>query len=312
MKPLHAFRTVLLLCGLAASMPGWANQPYCPSILLEGVPQTSERLRLICRDGYALGHSPSFKMSRWVVERLRADALYGDEPRDNSFQEDSALPSAERATLSDYRGSGCDRGHLAPAGDFTRDARLMTESFFLSNMVPQEPSHNRGVWMVLEKMTRQIAKKRGEVVVVSGPVIDSSSATPERSKQVAKVAVDVLKILGKDDIASVLSPRPNNKSSSLACHQRQTIGSGIPVPKALYKIVYDPRRGEGLAFVIPNVPEEELFSMAGVSDKRDRESVVKHFAIPISAAENKIGVNVLPSVPQDKKERISPSFFGVR
>jgi endonuclease G, mitochondrial len=70
--------------------------------------------------------------------------------------------------LSDYWGSGYDRGHLVPAGDMTRSELVMRESFLLSNMSPQVPAFNRGIWKVLEDKVRGLARRHKDIVVVTG------------------------------------------------------------------------------------------------------------------------------------------------
>ena len=93
-------------------------------------------------------------MAEELNRALVADA---DETRTNKFYADARLRSAERATLDDYKASGFDRGHLAPAGDMPT-AQAMAQSFSLANMVPQAPEHTRGAWAKsVEMATRKYA-----------------------------------------------------------------------------------------------------------------------------------------------------------
>jgi endonuclease G len=103
---------------------------------------------------------------------LTKKKMEGTLPRSNDFRADPDLPPGERAELQDYRGSGYDRGHMAPAASMKWDARAMSESFLLSNMAPQVgPGFNRGIWATLEDKVRQWTQERGELYVVAGPII---------------------------------------------------------------------------------------------------------------------------------------------
>jgi len=70
--------------------------------------------------------------------------------------------------LSDYKGSGYDRGHLAPAADMKYNSVAMSESFYMSNMSPQNPSFNRGIWKRLESLVRGWGEKFDIFVSTAG------------------------------------------------------------------------------------------------------------------------------------------------
>lgn len=146
---------------------------------LPRVPDLQTRLpRDLCYDAFAILHSGHTKTPVFAVERLTVAQLQdaADEQRTNRFFADARLPQAERATLEDYKGSGYDRGHMAPAADMPT-AQAMAQSFSLANMVPQAPENNRGVWADIEKATRQYVKRaKGPVYVYTGPVYGSSGA----------------------------------------------------------------------------------------------------------------------------------------
>lgn len=144
--------------------------------VLPRVPELTQRQpRDLCFDAFAVLHSGQSRTPIFAVERLTAAQLQdaADEVRTNRFFADARLPSAERATLDDYKGSGFDRGHMAPAADMPNPT-AMAQSFSLANMVPQAPDNNRGVWADLEKATRQyVMRARGPVYVFTGPVYGS-------------------------------------------------------------------------------------------------------------------------------------------
>ncbi len=152
--------------------------------------------RSLCYDAFAILHSGESKTPVYVAQKLnRASIADAGEKRTNRFFPDARLRSAERATLDDYKGSGFDRGHMAPAGDMPT-AQAMAQSFSLANMVPQAPEHNRGVWAKsVEAATRKYASRAtGDVYVITGPVYVPSIA---ESPSIGRGQVRVPKYLFK-------------------------------------------------------------------------------------------------------------------
>ena len=142
---------------------------------------------LLCRKGYLLSHDPARKTPVWVAEHLTRDrAQDRAAARSDNFRADADLAQGKRAELSDYRGSGYDRGHMAPAADMAWDQQAMSESFFLSNMVPQVGvGMNRGIWAELEKLVRGWVLERGELYVYSGPIYLAGDTETIGSNKVA-------------------------------------------------------------------------------------------------------------------------------
>ena len=179
----------------------------------------------ICRPGYALLHNRETKNPDWVVELLTREDLRGTAERKDNFKVEPEIPRGEnkRAELCNYKRSGFDRGHQAPAADFKRDQELMDDSFYLSNMAPQVgPSFNRGIWARLEERVRDLVRSRKRLYVITGPVYDAPD-------------------LGGPD-----------KEFIWGTCERRDDRSGVAVPDGFYKIVYDPRRQRALAFLFPN------------------------------------------------------------
>jgi endonuclease G len=126
--------------------------------------------QLIIREGYTLLHDGNKKVPLWVSYHLTKEDLQGTAGRTDDFRPDPEIPVGHRAELSDYKGSGYDRGHMAPAGDMNRSKKVMSESFYLSNMCPQEPTLNRNKWRILEEKARNFTLAKGESWIITGPV----------------------------------------------------------------------------------------------------------------------------------------------
>lgn len=120
---------------------------------------------------YSLSYLEEHEQAEWVHYKLNIEMLKGKTPRKNSFKSDK-LVSTKSAALSDYKNSGYDRGHLAPAGDMKLSKVSMSESFYMSNMSPQKASFNRGIWNTLENQVRLRAKK-SELYISTGGVLNS-------------------------------------------------------------------------------------------------------------------------------------------
>ena len=135
--------------------------------------------RELCFSSFAILYSGQRKTPVLVAERLNRQTLIAAQSiaRTDSFYEEARLPASERAGLDDYRGSGFDRGHMAPAGDMPDD-QAMAQSFSLANMIPQAPQANRGAWNKIEQDTRKyVMRAKGDVYVVSGPVYSDHPQT---------------------------------------------------------------------------------------------------------------------------------------
>ena len=119
---------------------------------------------------YSLSYVEEHEQSQWVAYELIAENAKGGTKRTNSFRKDPSVSTAS-ASADDYKNSGYDRGHLAPAGDMAFSELAMRESFYMSNMSPQDPSFNRGIWKKLEEQVRTWAGENKSIYVVTGPVL---------------------------------------------------------------------------------------------------------------------------------------------
>lgn len=126
--------------------------------------------------GYTLFYNEKHEQASWVAYELTASKTKKVVERSNNFRPDNAVITGS-ATNKDYQCSGYDRGHLAPAADMSWSSKSMEESFFYSNMSPQVPGFNRGIWKRLEEQVRQWAKVNQDIYVVTGPVLENDLST---------------------------------------------------------------------------------------------------------------------------------------
>ncbi len=175
---MKAIRKDLLLAQLLTHFSAFALFDQCKELFPnQQIPTSPQAGRDLCFDGFAIYYSPQDKKPIYTVEKLHHKQFLAPHPkRTNQFYEEARLPFAERAQLSDYRGSGFDRGHNAPAGDMHTD-QSMTQSFSLANMMPQARQNNQGIWSKnVEEPTRQYVKRAsGDVYVYTGSVGKSGS-----------------------------------------------------------------------------------------------------------------------------------------
>ncbi|MEC4749020.1 DNA/RNA non-specific endonuclease [Methylomicrobium sp. Wu6] len=121
---------------------------------------------------YVLGYSYYFRQAKWAMEIVDSSMMTLE--RADNFRPDFRIPEMFRADLADYEESGFDRGHLVASANQNEVAIQNSETFLLSNMAPQKPQFNRGIWKQLETAVRKLDAKEDiyETYVISGPIFD--------------------------------------------------------------------------------------------------------------------------------------------
>ena len=168
----------LLLVLLFAPLLAFADiNQQCPQFTVNGTPQYVKQPgdQELCKTNYAVIHRCSVKAPVAVFEHLTIAAMTGPAKRKDDFRPDPQVLPQCQATLADYAtvGKTHDRGHMAPAGNNTQTPEIMSESFFLSNMLAQVANNNRGAWRLLETAERQWASQPGtDFYIISGGIYD--------------------------------------------------------------------------------------------------------------------------------------------
>ena len=173
---------VLTIAGSLLTAPTMASQTGCSEHFANGQApdfinqKLTVKTREICYSGFAVKHSGVTRTPLYAAEHLTRDRILQGKglKRQSKFHPDENIPRSERAELHDYSKSGYDRGHVAPSADMF-DIQSQYECFSLANMVPQVPENNRGPWEGIESAVRMMAKSKGDLYVVTGPIYQGSN-----------------------------------------------------------------------------------------------------------------------------------------
>lgn len=150
------------------------------SVLPKRVGDTEQLMEVVTPDalcqemveytGFNVSFNADLHIPNYVVYELTRSEVQGEEPRSNKFLCDERVKGCP--TTTDYTGSGYDRGHMAPAADMKWNKKAMNESFYLTNICPQNHSLNAGGWKRLEEKVRAWADRDSAIIVISGPLLD--------------------------------------------------------------------------------------------------------------------------------------------
>lgn len=184
----ETMKTLLLFLSLALpvftfSQSGHVNPDNTPLKHLKAtliphleIPKTGSKDKLITHTGYTLLYNEKHEQASWVAYELTKAETISKFDRTDKFQVDPMVKTGT-ADGKDYEGCGYDRGHLAPAADMCWSEITADESFYYSNMSPQAPSFNRGLWKRTEKLVRDWAAENGSLYIVTGPVLSKGLKT---------------------------------------------------------------------------------------------------------------------------------------
>ena len=159
---------------------------------------------LVAHEHFMLSYSEHFEQAEWVGYLLKKEHLTYDVRKRPYFIEDPKVKT-KSADWRNYKGSGYDRGHLCPAGDRRFSKQAYNETFYTSNISPQDKYFNAGIWNRLELQIRQWTKKYGTLVVFTGGVLEKGLIEIGEEdvdvpkyfyKVVARGDIDNLKLIG--------------------------------------------------------------------------------------------------------------------
>lgn len=165
------------------------------------------------KNGYIVSYNEFCEQPNWVYYTIKKSDFEGVKyDRDFIFKEDTAVKTGS-ASPNDYKNTGYDRGHLKASNDEPTDSIQMKETFLMSNISPQAPSFNRGVWLRLENYVRTKASESDSLIVITGGILDDSLTTIGKNKVcVPTNFFKVLYIFNYDSVIIECFVMPNMKS----------------------------------------------------------------------------------------------------
>lgn len=229
--------------------------------LLPLLPVLLEGEELVIHSMMALVYAEQYEQPKWVAHLITPDIINGIVGRTNDFRPDPLIKtgSAEeqdyflKKILADssitYDAFGYDRGHLAPSADFRWSEKALSESYFYSNMSPQLPEFNRGIWSELEGALRAYIYRNPntQLCIVTGPVL-----------------------------------RENLPVISRSLNQ-------VSIPEKFWKVALDLKQKRAIGFVIPNQAAAYPLSTYAVSiDEVERLSGIDFFPVLEDSLENRL------------------------
>ena len=203
---------ILFTAMLAASSMAYASD-HCEQMVPFGYPTHSlANTSQLCRIGYTLLHNNRRKVAVYSAEWLVIENAKAKVKRVNAFKADPDLVPNYRSELADYENDTklYDRGHLTPFEDASRNSVAALQTFYLSNIVPQNLHFNRGIWRSLENQTRKWAEtSQNGLYVMTGPIFSGKVVTIGDGVSVPTSMYKV--IINKETMQGVGFIIPNDK-----------------------------------------------------------------------------------------------------
>jgi endonuclease G len=142
---------------------------------------TSSTNQIITHNYYTLSYNEKYEQAEWVAYELKKEYIKNNDYKRPYFIEDPKVKTGS-ANWRNYKKSGYDKGHLCPAADMEFAINAYNDTFFTSNISPQNHAFNAGIWNRLEQKVRYWAKKHDGVYVVTGGVLQPSLKTIGKEK----------------------------------------------------------------------------------------------------------------------------------
>jgi endonuclease G, mitochondrial len=182
--------------------------------LMSLLPQQKNDDSLIVHNYFIVSYSRALKNPEWTIYKLKKDNILST----NSFRRRNftADPKLNNYTANswDFSGSGYERGHMVPAEDMDFAEKAMEETFFMTNVAPQLPQFNRGIWKKMENVVRKNALLKSEITVITGSFFPEDSLTKiENGIAIPQKFYKVLFHRDSSNISAIAFVLPHEQSS---------------------------------------------------------------------------------------------------
>lgn len=238
-----------LILALLISFNAFAARTDCPEFYTDGVAPDLVNLKLknytkeLCYTGHTTLYSGLARAPLWSAQLLTPSTVQNASniPRSNDFREDENLVDDWRNKLSDFRGSGYDRGHIAPAGDMPSQ-QADSESFILSNIIAQDEDLNRNLWAAIEMAVRRLSQHK-PVYVITGPLWVGPEVNWLRSRVMVPTHIYKLVYDPRTDAAGVylVENKPRARHREITVSELEALAGISFLPTKSPKILKLPR-----------------------------------------------------------------------
>jgi endonuclease G len=167
------------------------NHIYIQRELRYGAPVCDE---ILFGRYFTIGYSWYFRQAKWTIEIInRKEYIPTKVERNNFFRADVRIPPRFRSGLINYKGSGYDRGHLVSSANQIKEEIQNSETFLLSNMSPQVPAFNQGIWADLEIAVRKLNDDKDilETYVLTSPIFYFDRQITTIGTKDVKLGIDI-------------------------------------------------------------------------------------------------------------------------
>lgn len=201
------------------------------------IPKIGSGDQVLKHTAYSFVYNETHEQANWIAYELTEERTHNVYERTDKFLVDPLVTTGS-ATDKDYEKSGYDRGHLAPAADMGWSETTVAESFYYSNMSPQEPGFNRGIWKRAEELVRNWAIENKDIYIVTGPVLtDGLKTIGPNEVSVPEYYYKVILDYSQPDVKGIGFIMPNTSSQL----NLQTFAVSIDSVEAFTGIDFFPR-----------------------------------------------------------------------